>query len=201
MKQLFASFVFILATSLPALADDPSGIHLGTPIYGGTGCPNGTASAVLSPDATSLSILFDQYVVDAGGTTGKQLNRESCNVAIPVHVPQGLSVSVFQIDYRGFNSLPYGAYARFNVEYFFAGTQGPSYVKTFYGQLEDNYDINNSLVQSSIVWSPCGQDVVLRTNSSMIVQTNGTMDAAESTVDSVDLRSGLIYHLQWQTCE
>jgi len=29
-------------------------------------------------------------------------NDKSCNVAIPVHVPQGFSVSVLQVDYRGF---------------------------------------------------------------------------------------------------
>lgn len=57
------------------------------------------------------------------------MERKTCNIAVPVHVPQGYSVSIFQIDYRGFNSLPYGAYSRFNVEYFFAGTQGPGYEK------------------------------------------------------------------------
>ncbi|NDG85880.1 MAG: DUF4360 domain-containing protein, partial [Proteobacteria bacterium] len=69
-------------------------IRLGTPTYQGTGCPLGTVSAQLSPDARSLSILFGQFQAEAGGMTGKTVDRKACNVAIPVNVPGGYSVSV-----------------------------------------------------------------------------------------------------------
>jgi hypothetical protein len=107
--------------SLPVFADD---ISLGQPGYGGTGCPAGTVSVTLSPDAKSLSLLFDEYQVSVGGETGRSFDRKSCNIAIPVHVPQGLSVSILKIDFRGFNHLPRSASSQFNVEYFFAGTKG-----------------------------------------------------------------------------
>src|SRR3954468_8775829 len=104
-----AGFCLGVLAAAPAFADDvPGGITLGQPIMGGTGCPAGSASAVLSPDGKSLSILFDQYTVQAGGTTGQQFDRKACSVAIPVHVPQGYAVSILQIDYRGFNALPVG---------------------------------------------------------------------------------------------
>jgi hypothetical protein len=117
-KLILLASAALLATS--TLADD---ISLGTPGYGGTGCPEGTVSATLSPDKKSLSLLFDQYQVAVGGTSGKSFDRKSCNIAIPVHVPQGLSVSILQIDFRGFNHLPQQATSQFNVEYFFAGTR------------------------------------------------------------------------------
>ncbi|NHZ66841.1 DUF4360 domain-containing protein [Massilia genomosp. 1] len=112
-----------LALSAPAFAN-PDDISLGTPGYGGTGCPAGSVSATLSPDAKSLSLLFDQYQISVGGETGKTFDRKSCNIAIPVHVPSGMSVAVLKIDYRGFNKLPALATSQFNVEYFFAGTRG-----------------------------------------------------------------------------
>ena len=93
-----------LVTSTAAFADS---IQLGNPEYGGTGCPAGTASVSLSPDNSAISILFDQYVVEAGGA--KAFDRKNCNIAVPVHVPQGFSVSVIAIDYRGFVQLPAGA--------------------------------------------------------------------------------------------
>ncbi len=40
-------------------------ITLGQPGYGGTGCPAGSVSVTLSPDQTSLSLLFDGYIVEA----------------------------------------------------------------------------------------------------------------------------------------
>ena len=186
-----------LAMSSVSFADD---IKLGQPAYGGTGCPQGTASANLSPDQKSLSILFDSYVVEAGGNTGKRLDRKTCNVSIPVHVPQGLSLSIFQVDYRGFNDLPQGAASQFNVEYFFAGGRGPQYSRSFTGPSSQDYLISNTLQAGAIVWSACGADVNLRTNSSMRVQTNRNNQQAQSTVDSADIKAGIQYHLQWRFC-
>ena len=185
-----------LLLSAPVFADD---ISLGIPGYGGTGCPDGTVSATLSPDAKSLSLLFDQYQVSVGGTTGRSFDRRSCNIAIPVHVPQGLSVSILKIDYRGFNRLPQSATSQFNVEYFFAGTRGPSFQRVFRGVLEEDYLINNELRAEAIVWSGCGADVNLRTNSSLRVSTASNREAM-SSIDSQDVNAGIIYQLQWRRC-
>lgn len=195
MKKLILLASAILL-SASAFADD---ISLGTPGYGGTGCPVGTVSATLSPDAKSLSLLFDQYQVAVGGTTGKSFDRKSCNIAIPVHVPQGLSVSILKIDFRGFNHLPQAATSQFNVEYFFAGTRGPVFQKVFRGALDEDYLINNELTVQAIVWSGCGADVNLRTNSSMRVNTVANKEAMAS-IDSEDVRGGIIYRLQWRPC-
>ena len=85
MLKIAMAFAAVLLSASFAHADD---ISLGLPGFGGTGCPGGSVSATLSPDAKSLSILFDEYQVAAGGDTGKSFDRKSCNIAIPVHVPR-----------------------------------------------------------------------------------------------------------------
>src|SRR4051812_46592540 len=75
---------------------NPSQVSLGVPSYNGTGCPLGTVSAQLSPDAQSLSIMFGSFVAEAGGMSGRTVDRKACNIAIPVHVPQGYSVSLIK---------------------------------------------------------------------------------------------------------
>jgi hypothetical protein len=190
------SLILVAGTATIARADD---IALGQPAYGGTGCPGGSASATLSPDAKSLSILFDQYQVEAGGDTGKSFDRKSCNIAIPVHVPQGLSISVLAIDYRGYNNVPTGGNTTFSVEYFFAGVRGPTFNKTFKGPLDDEYTIHNELTAQAMVWSACGVDVNLRTNSGIRVQTKGGAQAL-ATVDSEDVSAAIVYQLQWKQC-
>lgn len=197
MRKTFALFGLLGMLSLSSFADD---IRLGNPAYGGSGCPAGSASAALSPDSKSLSILFDQFSANAGGSTRLQADRKSCNIAIPVHVPQGMTVSIFKIDYRGFNNLPYGAQSMFNVEYFFAGTRGPGFRKTFNGPLSTDYLLSNDLMGQATTWSPCGQDVLLRANTSMFTRTNSSFQEAMSTVDSMDIKSGIVYHLSWQSC-
>lgn len=187
----------LASTTSVVFADD---IAVGTPSYGGTGCPTGSASVTLSPDAKSLSILFDSFTTEAGGATARTVDRKSCNIAIPVHVPQGYSLSVFQVDYRGFNALPTGARSQFNVEYFFAGSTGPRYSKNFFGPQNQDYLINNRLVAEAMIWSPCGRDVNLRTNASMMTMTNANREQALSSVDSVDISAGIVYQFQWRRC-
>jgi hypothetical protein len=185
----------LLAIS-PAHADS---IKLGKPGYGGTGCPQGTAAVILSADKKSLSILYDQYYAEAGGSTGKSFDRKSCNLAIPVHVPQGYSVSVLAIDYRGYNNLSAGAKSTFQVEYFFAGGQGPVFKKEFNGPKDADFTFSNKLTQSAVVWSKCGTDVNLRTNSSIRVTTAQNKQALAS-VDSTDIKAAIIYKLSWKKC-
>jgi hypothetical protein len=196
MRSLFLALIVLAAAAAPARADS---IPLGQPGYGGTGCPAGTVSATLSSDAKSLSLLFDTYAVTVGGSTGRVTQRKSCNLAIPVRVPEGYSVSVLKIDYRGYNHLPAGASSQFNVEYFFAGGQGPRFSRTFNGVLDGDYFLTNTLVATAMVWSPCGADVNLRVNSSIKVSTRQNREAM-ATVDSADVRAAIVYHLQWRRC-
>lgn len=197
MKYWISSLCLLTASF--AFATGPNGVKLGHPQYGGNGCPQGTASAALSPDAQSLSILFDEFSAEAGGENKKTV-RKSCNIAVPVHVPGGYSVSIFKIDYRGFNDLPSGAWSRFSVEYFFAGTRGPQFRKTFRGPSSDDFVLNNKLRGRAISYSRCGEDVNLRINASIMAKVRNSRQEAIATVDSADIKSGLVYHLGWRRC-
>jgi len=199
MKAKILGLVALSALAIAGTASAQEDIALGTPGYGGTGCPSGSVSATLSPDNKSLSLIFDEYQVSAGGTSGRSYDRKSCNVAIPVFVPEGYSVSVVSIDYRGYNRLPPRAYSQFNVEYFFAGGRGPAFRRTFNGALDSDYLINNELALQSMVWSACGADVNLRTNSSMRVSTVNNAEAM-ATVDSQDVNAAIVYRLSWRRC-
>ena len=199
MKKILMGAIALTALAMAGAASARDDIRLGEPGYGGTGCPSGSVSTTLSPDEKSLSLIFDEYTVSAGGTTGRSFDRKSCNVAIPVHVPQGYSVSVLSVDYRGFNHLPRGATSQFNVEYFFAGGRGPAFRRSFFGALDSDYTISNVLQAESVVWSACGADVNLRTNSSMRLNTVNYAEAM-ATVDSEDVNAAIVYHLQWRPC-
>ena len=198
MKSLLALSVLALGCSLAtaAHADD---ISLGIPGYGGTGCPGGSVSATLSPDAKSLSLLFDSYLVEAGGDTGKSFDRKSCSLAIPVKVPAGKSVSILAIDFRGYNSLPTSAKSEFRVEYFIAGGQGPVFVRSFNGPRQGTFQTSDKLTARSVVWSACGAGVTLRTNSSLKVTTSGGR-AASASIESQKVKSAIVSPLQLRDC-
>ena len=174
-------------------------LQLGNPGYGGSGCPQGTASVTMSPDNSQLSILFDSYTVATGGGLPR-VDRKSCNLSIPVRVPNGYSYSIIQVDYRGFNSLPRQARSQLSVEYFFAGSRGVRTAKNFMGPLTDNYQTTDRLGAEALVWSPCGAETIMRVNTSMTQFGSPRGEDALSTVDSADISSVLIYHIQFRRC-
>ncbi|MFN3697933.1 MAG: DUF4360 domain-containing protein [Pseudobdellovibrio sp.] len=200
--KVFRSFIALSALVLAAAtAKAQSGISLGEPAYNGSGCPIGSASATITPDGKTLSLLFDSFIAEAGNTTGRRIDRKSCNLRVPVHVPQGYSVAVIGVDYRGFNAIPgNGAYTELRNEYFYAGSRGPVFQKRFNGPRAEDYTQTNKLIATSLIWSECGKDVNLAINSSIVAMSNSQMQQTMMTVDSVDISAGLIYSLQWRRC-
>lgn len=196
----FATLMKVVAalTVLAGTQAQAESLRLGQPAYGGTGCPAGSASVSVSPDQTALSILFDSFTTEAGSS--KPIDRKSCNISIPVTVPNGYSVAVFQVDYRGFTAVPRGAQARFDAEYFWAGSRGFRVSRVFAGPYNDNYTVTDGLLATTMVWTPCGASVNLRVNASMMAQSNSRREQTIATVDSADISSGLMYHLQWRRC-
>ncbi|WP_293156173.1 MULTISPECIES: DUF4360 domain-containing protein [unclassified Microcoleus] len=187
VKLLLATVLTTAAIS-PALAANPSVQILGAS-YGGSGCPDRSASVSVSPDGQELSILFDKFV--AQGNVSAE-TRKSCNLSIPIKVPQGFQISIYDADYRGYVAPKTTGNLR--AEYFFAGTKGPVFSRTFNG--ETNYNVRDSLATVADVWSRCGDSVNMRVNASMTARGAGT-----ATVDSFDLaHRGLVYHVKYRTC-
>lgn len=200
MTKLLLAAVSALMVSEASIAQ--SGIRLGQPTYGGIGgCPAGTASVTLSPAEDAISILFDRFAASAGGNTGRRVDRVSCNLTIPVTIPQGYSVAVIRTDYRGFNFVPgAGAYTRLNTEYFWAGIRGPVFSKVFVGPQNKDFTTSNGILAESLVWTPCGASINMRVNSNIMAQSNNRMEQTDIMVDSADITAGLVYHLQWRRC-
>ena len=192
MKRAIAACVF-LAAGLVTSAEGASG--LGQPRYGGTGCPAGTATAKLN--GTTLTVRYSAYRVRAGGNTGKRFDRKACSISIPVRVPAGKSVSIVSAEYRGDGRLPAGAKAKFRAEYFLAGGTGPVASRTLNGPAQGSFTLRTP--GKSLVRSSCGADVILRTNSSLNVNTSGRK-AASLSIRSQDVRNAVTFKLQWRDC-
>ena len=175
-------------------------LELGRATFGGNGCANGSARATVSPDGQAISILFDRFTGFAGGTSGLDTERVNCDIAIPVQVPQGYSVAVFTIDYRGYALVPQGGRLRFSADYFFAGRSSRRYSKDYLGPINDNYIFSNELRADLDVWSACGASVILRTQANMVLETNNRRDEIQASVDSIDIQSGITYNFQYRRC-
>ncbi len=184
LKTLLTSATLLLVSSGQAFAGNAVTIQGAG--YGGNGCPSGSASVNVSPDGQELSVLFDKFKAD------KATRRVSCNLTIPIQVPQGFQISLYDADYRGY--VAPRTRAKLRSEYFFAGQRGPVFERTFQG--ETDYNVRDSLETVANVWSACGDSVNMRVNSSMTASGAGS-----ASVDSFDLaHRGMIYHVKYRNC-
>ncbi len=130
---------------------------------------------------------------------GKTFDRKSCAVGVPVIIPSGYSVSVVRVDYRGYSNVPQGGRGQFSTEYFFAGERSPRLTENFYGG-ERNYTLTDNVMLRGLSWSRCGSQENLRINTGLSLSTNRRGDDAMITLDSIDVDSEVVFHLQWRRC-
>lgn len=210
---LFAPF-FLLSTT--ALAETPSGISIQGLQANGTGCPQGSYSANISPDGQAFSLLLDNYV--AASDMRNPISRLNCELRINFRVPRGWQFTVVTADYRGY------AYAEANTTvvhqalYSFDGSkpinERPGYenngkysfrASEFRGPYNNNYTIHQELDPRVAPWAPCGNsDTQTLFLTTYIMARNLNLNSniqAQISLDSVD---GAVqsqrYQLAWRRC-
>lgn len=187
MKKLtILSSVLLTAVLSQASMATPNvnGVYFQSPAIAGSGCPAGSTDFAITPDGQTLTILFDAYAATPGNKT--------CNIAVPVHVPNGFQVSLMTADYRGFVE----GRAELRRSYFFAGEVGPALVTPFNGGARE-YTERDNLTTTSHTFARCGQDVNLRVQSRITTKSNHS----SISVDSLDLNNGMVFQLQYQRCQ
>ncbi|MCK5917976.1 MAG: DUF4360 domain-containing protein [Cocleimonas sp.] len=184
LTTLVAGTLLALAAQTSVAAPSNNIVHFKAPAMGGNGCPSGTTSHVITPDGTTLSILFDSYAAEPG--------NKSCNIAIPVHVPNGFQVSTLKADFRGFVE----GRAELRRSYFFAGQAGPSKRTNLSSGGGREYLERDNLLLISNNWSPCGKDVNMRINSRIRTKNSRSL----ISVDSLDIKTGMIFKIQYRRC-
>ncbi len=194
----------LLASSLPASAWSAGEITLGLPTYQGEGCPSGSAAATLSPDNTTLSILFDRFIAEAGRTTSVRTGRAVCRMQIPVQIAAGYRAVITRVDYRGFLALPLRGYAQLTVDYGFSGKKSPRFTRRFVGPSDTDFLATQILHLRDYQWTTCVprvQTLPLDILAGFVVATNERNDQTIAAIDSQDLTSGeMEYDIKVERC-
>ena len=185
---LIAALLAVSATG--ALAADPLPKAIfGEPGYGGSGCPDGTANVIRGFSNQAAVYVLDSYKV---GDNGRAVDRKTCGIAIPVDVPDGVSVAVRSIAIRGSAELPDGLDATVSIEAFTASTEGEINEIALEGAMNSAYLRFLTIPDDKLQWSECGADINLRANTSL--RTRGDKQAA------VSLDALVIYPLATRAC-
>lgn len=194
MKLMTKSiFACALLASLPAWAQETNG------------CPEGSYKVVMSPDGTSLSILFDKFTLESSSIAGSAKPKKVCRISAPLNLPANQSIGVYKVDYRGFAKLVKKQETDLEVQYFLGprdNDRGRVFKRKVKGPHEGDYLFTETIGAGQMKRVGCGTAAVL--NLAITLGLDGALQAGEamSTLDTTDAaRSGaLVYHLDLKKC-
>lgn len=193
-------------------SDPAPGVSLGTPVSGGTGCPDGTVMSALSPDQRELAIIFSAFETKAGASMGARQALNECTIQIPVSVPQGYRLQVVKFDYRGFANAARGGRvvlaSRSRTLDYNTGSpilEGQLRRRRFLGPVQTEFNIT-ARSRNLRDFSQCGRSVVVEVMTRQRAVAGAGGEESQIALDSVDAtgvgsnRAEMKYHLRWKRC-
>ncbi len=169
------------------------------------GCPAGSYSIVVSPDGSSLSLLFDRFTLESGAGSGSASQRKVCRISAPLNLPANQSIGVYKVDYRGFAKLGAKQETSLDVQYFLgpqAAGRGRVFKRKVKGPHEGDYVFTENIGAGQMKRVGCGAAAVL--NMGITLTLDGALQPgpALSTLDTMDGTRGasLVYHFDLNKC-
>lgn len=186
-------FVIVLLSGLRALAQDTNG------------CPDGSYSIIVSPDGTTLSVLFDHFVVDNSGPSNAGIQRTICNISSPLKLPANYSIGVYRVDYRGFAKLFSRQEIELAVQYFLGphnSEHGRVFKRKIKGPHEDDYFFTETIGAGQMKRVGCGTAAMLNVGITLSLYGDSRTGDAIGSLDTRDAApdGALIYHLDARKC-
>ncbi|MHB1104047.1 MAG: DUF4360 domain-containing protein [Devosia sp.] len=188
IKSLFCCLALTVGLSTAALAQE--------------GCPQGTFSVVNSPDGTSLSILFDAFSVSSGGSSGAGIKQKTCNLQVPLRLPEGYSLGVYRVDYRGYAYLSRKETSELTVDYHLGPrNKGRRFHRKTKGKYDGEFLFTENIGAGLMKRVGCGEAAVLNVSVKLALAASGEGEAM-ATLDSADgaPKGGLIYYFDTKKC-
>jgi hypothetical protein len=158
-------------------------------------CAPDSYSVVMSPDSTSLSILFDAMVADSATPS------RICNVQVPLNLPDGMSLGVYRVDYRGYANLSAKGAGQLSVDYRFGPNKVRKFERKIKGPTDDDYTFTENIGAGLMKRAGCGADASLDVTVGIALPASAAKEDLAS-VDSADgaPKGGVVYHLDLKKC-
>jgi hypothetical protein len=168
-------------------------------------CPQGSYSIVISPDSTSLSILFDQFTLESSGVSGNAMPKKVCRISTPLNLPANQSIAVYKVDYRGFAKLFAKQESNLEVQYFLGPhdtEHGRVFKRNVKGPHEGDYLFTETIGAGQMKRVGCGAAAVLTVGITLSLDGVQQVGVAMSSLDTTDTARGgsLVYHLDLKKC-
>ena len=161
-KMLAAYGIFVVLFS--AQYAHAETVELGTPAFGGTGCPAGLVPQVTISKGI-ISVRYNNFLLqDAAASL---VGRANCSIRLPININGRYRVGVESIELRGISRVPAQANLKFHADAGFVGAGQIAVDQTVTGP-KGTQNVRLAQRASSVERTACGADSMLSLNANMI---------------------------------
>ncbi|MFI0487510.1 DUF4360 domain-containing protein [Actinomadura sp. 9N215] len=191
------------ATAGPRVVRGAEGFSVKIVAVHDSGCPVGTVWAAPLAGKDAFTVIYSDYLAQAGGWSDPLDARKKCQVVVQVSVPQDVTYAISSSEHRGFAQLESGANATLKVGSYFQGQPPGGMVPySMSGSYDDIWYHTYRRPMDQFVFKPCGEDpnVVLTTELRV---DKGTSDPSKVSFIAMDYTGEgprTTYHLAWKSC-
>ncbi|MGZ3425027.1 MAG: DUF4360 domain-containing protein [Polyangia bacterium] len=178
---------------------NPNSVTIDSVDYSGNGCPAGSLSAAITPDAQRFIFIFSKLYAQAGPGIDSAATSQQCRIHVKLTVPKNWSYALDMVDFNGFASLDSSVSASQQTTYHMSGESPDTTAAfTWQGVFDDEYSVQDLGGSSPPYWSRCGGGKNLMVTTKVAV--DNTANRAGSGILEVDDVDGVMLHLSWQRC-
>lgn len=187
MKLILLSLTLLASTAF-------SQISLTGFEYGGSGCPQGHVSVVMTPGGSAFSVLYDSFNLSVD--QGVLAAQGDCAITLHVQKPKKLGFQIEDADFRGFVALDTGVTATQKVQLMVGPNHGHQQLsaefgaQVWQGPMSDNYALHavrpTSKRPAVLDCVPPKENTDILINSQISLANTGVGKFGQLTVDSVD---------------
>lgn len=205
LKTLATLSLFGMTSLANAQAPHPSEVEIKNIRVNGSGCPAGTATALVTNSnpggpADYFQVTYDEFIVEKGPDAYESF-RKFCNIAVDIKYPQGWSFSLFNMEMDGYVDIGKGAVGELKTSYRFPFVTGTkTFRKKFKGPFEGDYSEGQDLGIFTAIRSKCGRTIPLNIKTTLWIKGS----RKNNSMMTVDIQSGVItqlFGLKWKRCK
>jgi len=209
IAPLLACLAGVAASPAPS-SNEARGALAGPPEFkitdfkvNGSGCPPGTAKYLVNTDRTAVTVTFSEFLASVGPGISISENRKNCQMTFGVHVPQGFTFGISNVDGRGFYELDKKVTANQRTITYFQGSlnQATCNAPAVVGPQTGYYTNRCTVGIASLVFCRCGADTVMNINTDVRVENSKNKHGSGLiTRDSNDVSLITIFNFHWKRC-
>ena len=154
-----AASLVVSPVANPAASPPSEKITVEVVTVNGSGCAGDSAKVAVAPDNTAFTVTYSEFLAQVGVGAEPTDIRKNCQLSLLVHVPQGFTYAIAQVDHRGFAYLEKGAKGLQRASYYFQGDSATTYLShAFAGPMNDDWQTTDAtdVPSPTVRWPPAG---------------------------------------------